>query len=69
MIQEEYMENKNKLIEEVAGCMKLLDMAIDKHETHIKNPTTATPESQEEMMGFMLGARNCTISRLRKFQK
>ena len=63
------MTDKRKLTEEISACMKLLDRAIDIHQIHISNPKTTTPESQDEMMGLMLGTRNCTISQLRLFKK
>ena len=62
-------ENITKLIEDISGCMKLLDKAIDMHQMHINNPETATLVSQHEMMGLMLGARSCTNSQLRFYEK
>lgn len=61
--------NKKKLIEDISNCMKLLDKAIDIHQMHIDHPETATPISQDEMMGLILGARNCTNSQLRLYAK
>ena len=57
-------ENITKLIEDISGCMKLLDKAIDMHQMHINNPETATLVSQHEMMKLMSGARNCINSQL-----
>lgn len=58
-----------KFIEDVSDCMKLLDKAINMHQMHIDHPETATPISQHEMMGLMLGTRSCTNSQLRLYGK
>lgn len=63
------INNKRKLIEDVYNCIKLLDRAIDMHQMHINYPETAIPISQKEMMGLMLGARNCTNNQLRLYEK
>lgn len=63
------INNKMKLLEDMSNCMKLLDNAIDMHQMHIDHPETATPVSQYEMMGLMLGARNCINSQLKFYGK
>ena len=56
-------QNKErKLIEEVAKCTALIDLAIGKLED------TSAPQNKDEIVGLILGAKNCTISRLRTFQ-
>lgn len=41
-------------------CVELwLRLAIDLHAIHLKYPDTATPESQEEMMDYMVNAYRC----------
>jgi hypothetical protein len=56
-------QNKErKLIEEVAKCTALIDLAIGKLED------TSVPQNKDEITGLILGAKNCTISRLRTFQ-
>lgn len=62
-------ENKRQLAYEVSECIKLLDDAILMHDIHIKDPKTAIPESQEEMMKLMLDTKNCITRRLRVFEK
>lgn len=53
---------ERKLIEEVAKCTGLIDLAIERLED------TTVPQNREEIIGLMIGAKNCTITRLRKFQ-
>lgn len=41
-------------------CAELwLRLAIDLHVIHLKYPDTATQESQEEMMDYMVNAYRC----------
>lgn len=56
------MTNERKLIQEVAKCAGLIDIAIDRLES-------AAPQNKEEIVGLLLGAKSCTISRLRKIQE
>jgi hypothetical protein len=56
------MTDERKLIYEVARCTGLIDIAIDTLES-------SAPQSKEEIVGLLLGARHCTISRLRGIQK
>lgn len=55
-------DKERKLIEEVAKCTALIDLAVDKLED------TTVPQNKDEIVGLILGARNCTISKLRTFQ-
>jgi hypothetical protein len=55
-------DKERKLIEEVAKCTALIDLAIGKLEV------TSVPQNKDEIVGLILGAKNCTISRLRTFQ-
>lgn len=36
-----------------------LDQAIILHELHMKDSSTATPKSQQELMNLMINARKC----------
>lgn len=63
------MTIERKFIEETAKCLNLLDMAIDKHNMQIKDPSLITQQSREEVSGLMIVARNCTITKLRSLQK
>lgn len=54
--------DETKLIEKVAKCTGLIDLAIEKLED------TTVPQNKDEIIGLILGARNCTISQLRTFQ-
>ena len=56
------MTVERKLIHEVARCTGLIDSAIDALES-------TTPQSKDEIVGLLLGAKSCTISRLRGIQK
>lgn len=57
--------NREQLIRDVSECVELLDDTIVMHDIHIKDPKTATPESQKEMMELMLDTRDCILRRLR----
>ena len=54
--------DERKLIEEVAKCTGLIDLAVKKLED------TSIPQNKDEIIGLILGARDCTISQLRTFQ-
>ena len=56
------LTDERKLIEEVAKCTALIDLAIDKLED------TTVPQNRDEIVGLITGSRNCTISKLRTFQ-
>lgn len=61
------MTNKDKeqLIRDISECVyEILDDAIVMHDIHMKDPKTATPESQKEMMELMLDTRSCILRRL-----
>jgi len=62
-------ENKKQLIKEISECVEILDDAIVMHDVHIKDPKTATPESQKEMMELMLDTRDCILRQLRASEK
>lgn len=53
---------ERKLIEEVAKCTGLINLAIER----LEDPRV--PQSREEIIGLIIGAKNCTISRLRTLQ-
>ncbi len=56
------MTNDNKrFIDEVNKCIEILDNAIEMHDFHIRDPNTATPQSQKDMMKLMLDARGCIL--------
>ncbi len=60
------MPNDNKrLIDEVTKCVEILDDAIEMHDFHIRDPNTATPQSQKDMMELMLDARGCILRGLK----
>ncbi len=62
-------ENKRKLIHGVSVCVELLDDVIVMHDAHIKDPKTATLESQKEMMSLILDTRDCILRQLRISEK
>jgi len=62
-------ENIKQLVRDISLCVDILDDAIVIHDTHIKDPKTATPESQKHMMELMLDARDCILRRLGTFGK
>ncbi len=65
------MTNKNKrqLIRGASVCVELLDDVIIMHDAHIKDPKTATPESQKEMMSLILDTRDCILRQSRISEK
>lgn len=60
-------EDKNQLIRNVSECVyEILDDAIVMHDLHIKDPKTATPESQKQMMELLLDTRDCILRQLKE---
>jgi len=56
------MDNNASTAQARLDCAKLwLEQAIEMHEMHLKDPSTATNESQLEMMDQMMRAYQCLV--------
>lgn len=62
-------ENTKQLVRDISLCVDILDDAIVMHDIHIKDPKTATPESQKHMMELMLDTRDCILRQLGASEK